>query len=173
MLTTILTLGYAYDQAFRIFLANNPNGKWDTCNEDIYNMHIRGASGRGRCYVCGRRDHSLHYISTPRTPPVTFLTVLFVSIFLAFNFITLFEGHQIRFTNMSYLYYTLRGIRRLQGDSFNRQSRALSNISGKCPPLYMILPLWSTTKQFGTALYFVHFLAYSESPNLLPRPSDR
>ena len=57
---------YAYDQAFRLFLANNPNGKWDTCNEDIYNMHIRGASGRSRCYVCGGRDHFASLCPTRR-----------------------------------------------------------------------------------------------------------
>ena len=48
---------YAYDQAFRLHIANNPLASWDLCNEDIYNVHIRGASGRARCAICSSRDH--------------------------------------------------------------------------------------------------------------------
>ena len=48
---------YSYDQAFRLFLANNPGSRWDVCNEDIYNVHLRGAQGRSRCFSCGGRDH--------------------------------------------------------------------------------------------------------------------
>ena len=34
---------YNYDQAFRLFVANNPLfDSWDKCNEDIYNVQLRG-----------------------------------------------------------------------------------------------------------------------------------
>jgi len=48
---------YSYDQAFRLFICNNPGTRWDQCNEDIYNVHIRGAQGGSRCFSCGGRDH--------------------------------------------------------------------------------------------------------------------
>jgi len=48
---------YLYDQAFRVFIANNPQCSWDQCNDDIFNLHIRGAQGRTRCFSCGGRDH--------------------------------------------------------------------------------------------------------------------
>ena len=48
---------YDYDQAFRLYMANNPHASWDKVNEDIYNVHVRGAPGRSRCYFCGARDH--------------------------------------------------------------------------------------------------------------------
>jgi len=48
---------YGYDQAFRMFIANNPQAQWDCCNEDIYNVHIRGAPGRLFCYNCKGKDH--------------------------------------------------------------------------------------------------------------------
>jgi len=44
---------FAYDQAFRLFISNNPYANWDQCNEEIYNVHVRGAQGRARCFVCG------------------------------------------------------------------------------------------------------------------------
>ena len=35
---------YGYDQAFRLFIANNPlTGNRDVCNEDIYNTHLKEA----------------------------------------------------------------------------------------------------------------------------------
>ena len=37
-------------------MANNPHCSWDQCN-DIFNLHIRGAQGRTRCFSCGGRDH--------------------------------------------------------------------------------------------------------------------
>jgi len=40
---------YAYDQVFRLYIANNPQSQWD--------VHIRGSQGRNKCFVCGGRDH--------------------------------------------------------------------------------------------------------------------
>jgi len=48
---------FSYDQSCRLAIANNPHLRWDTVNEDIYNLHIRGAQGRSRCFSCGGRDH--------------------------------------------------------------------------------------------------------------------
>ena len=34
---------YNYDQAFRLFEANNPlHDSWDKCNEEIFNVHFKG-----------------------------------------------------------------------------------------------------------------------------------
>jgi len=57
---------YAYDQAFRVFMSNNPHCNWDQCNDDIFNLHIRGAQGRSRCFSCGGRDHFANACPTKR-----------------------------------------------------------------------------------------------------------
>ena len=48
---------YSYDQAFRQHVANNPSARWDLCNDFIFNLHVRGSSGRGSCYSCGSNEH--------------------------------------------------------------------------------------------------------------------
>ena len=47
-----------YDIAFRQSIANNPNHfNWDSSDDDLYNIHVRGRTERAKCYICGSGNH--------------------------------------------------------------------------------------------------------------------
>ena len=58
---------YGYDQAFRMFIANNPQAQWDCCNEDIYNVHIKGAPGRLFCFNYKGKGSLCYCLSSSET----------------------------------------------------------------------------------------------------------
>lgn len=48
---------YSYDQAFRTYMTNNRWAKWNCVNDQLFNLYLRGAQPRARCYTCGGGDH--------------------------------------------------------------------------------------------------------------------